>query len=46
MEVELLNFLAGAGDVGIWVLIVVVWKFDRRLFQLELNFKNHIEKAG
>lgn len=38
---ELLLWLAAGGDVGVWVIAAVLWKFDRRIFRLETLFANH-----
>lgn len=39
---QILAALQVSGDIGIWVLVYVVWKFDRRIFKLELTLHNHI----
>ncbi len=36
---ELLQLLAAGGDVGVWVLVFVMWRFDRRLLQLEVEMR-------
>ena len=38
---ELLPLLAAGGDIGIWVVVAVLWKFDRRIFRLETIMKDH-----
>ena len=35
---SLLTFLSAGGDIGIWVMVAVVWRFDRRLLTLETLF--------
>lgn len=40
MELGALEALAAAGDVGIWGLLAVLWRFDRRLLTLEHGFKS------
>jgi len=35
MEFELLKLLSAGGDLGIFVLIYFLWKFDRRVVRLE-----------
>lgn len=40
IETELLQYLAAGGDVGVWVLVIVFWKYDKRLTALEYGFKN------
>lgn len=32
-----LALLQASGGVGIWVLVYVVWRFDRRLYRLEVQ---------
>jgi len=32
---HLLDLLAGAGDVGIYLVAFILWKFDRRLVKIE-----------
>lgn len=34
---ELLQVLAAGGDVGIWAVFYVIWRFDRRLLKLEMK---------
>lgn len=33
----LLKFISAGGDVGIYVLIFVIWKFNERLIKLEVT---------
>lgn len=41
---ELLTVLQASGGVGVWVLVGFLWKFDRRLYRLELSvFKERAE---
>ena len=35
METEIFKLLAASGDIGIWVVLFVIWKLDRRVFKLE-----------
>lgn len=35
---DLLMWLSAGGDVGVWVIAAVMWKFDRRLILLETKF--------
>jgi hypothetical protein len=34
--VELLTYLAAGGDVSTMVLVYLAWRFDKRVFHLEL----------
>ena len=38
---ELLRLLNVGGDLGIWVLVGLVWRFDRRLTGIEYGLQNH-----
>ena len=40
---QLLQFLAGAGNVGIWVLVAVVWRLDKRITEIVSSLESHIE---
>ena len=40
IETELFQLIAAGGDVGVWVLVAVFWKQDKRLTALEYGFKN------
>jgi len=42
---SLLIFLSAGGDIGIWVVVAVVWRFDRRLLTLETRFAAAMEKV-
>ena len=44
MELEVLNFLSAGGDVATIALVYAMWKFDRRLFALELD-KQKVKKS-
>ncbi|MDP2505647.1 hypothetical protein [Oceanobacter sp. 3_MG-2023] len=35
MNEQLYQVLAAGGDLGVWALVVVLWRFDRRLAALE-----------
>ena len=39
---EVLQFLNATGSVGIWVLIGVVWRFDKRLAEISFGLREHI----
>ena len=40
----LLNALNVGGDVGVWVLVLVVWRFHDRILKLELRFQGEIDR--
>jgi len=42
---ELLMWLSAGGDIGVWVIAAVVWKFDRRLLMLETRFALRDQKC-
>lgn len=35
MEFKFLELLSAAGDVGVWMLAYLFWRFDRRVIKLE-----------
>lgn len=37
METELFKLLSAGGDVATVALLVLLWRFDRRLFKIELK---------
>ena len=39
METDLLQYLAAGGDVGVWALVFLFWRYERRLTALEFGFK-------
>lgn len=38
-----MSLLSGAGDVGIYLVAFILWKFDRRLILLETTFSTHVQ---
>ena len=40
---EILKVLSVGGDLGIWVLIGVLWKFSDRLTRMEITMQNHVK---
>lgn len=43
METEIFQILAAGGDVGVWALIVVIVRFDKRVSRIE--WKLGLEKS-
>lgn len=43
-DITLLEALSASGDVGIWALLGLLWRFDRRLLAIELFIANLKEK--
>ena len=43
---EVLEFLSAGGDVGVWALVVLMWRFDRRLVRLETLIYEVVKKRG
>jgi hypothetical protein len=41
---EILQFLSIGGDIGVWIVALVAWKFDRRVHDLEMTVYNHIKQ--
>lgn len=39
---ELLGVLAATGDIGIWALVLIMWKFNNRILTLEIVLDKHI----
>ncbi len=46
MELELLKILSAGGDLGIFVLIYFLWKFDRRIIMVEEKIKHNTALIG
>jgi hypothetical protein len=42
---DFVDVLAIGGDVGIWALVAIAWKFDKRLSHLEW-WKKSVTKEG
>jgi len=40
---ELLKLLNIGGDLGIWVLVGLVWRFDKRLTGIEYGLQGHAD---
>jgi hypothetical protein len=40
---EILKVLSVGGDIGIWLLIGITWRFHDRLLRLELNHQGHAD---
>jgi len=41
---ELISLLSGGGDLGIWVIVAVVWRFNDRIQYLEITMGTHIDQ--
>jgi len=39
-ELSILNFLDAGGNLALFALVYIMWKFDRRLVILEILIKN------
>jgi len=37
------QFIGLGGDVGIWVLLYVMWRNDIRLLRVEINLDHHLK---
>jgi len=46
MELDVLKLLAGAGDLSTVALVIVLWKFDRRLTKLEWGIEAWQKRQG
>ena len=43
---DLIRLLSVGGDIGIWALVYIVYRFDNRLLKLEITMQSHIENDG
>ncbi len=41
---EFIRLLSVGGDIGIWVIVAVVWKFNDRIQYLEITMGTHIDQ--
>lgn len=39
----LLKLLNVGGDLGVWVLVALVWRFDKRVTRIEYGLQGHID---
>ena len=42
-EVTIPDFISLAGDFGVWAVVAVLWRFDRRILRVEVKLDDHIE---
>jgi len=40
---NLFQLIDVGGDVGIWFLLLAIWKNDRRILKLEINLNHHLQ---
>ena len=40
------ELFALAGDVGVWAIVAVLWRFDRRIVRLELQQSAIVKDLG
>jgi len=41
---EFISLLSVGGDIGIWVIVAVVWRFNDRIQYLEITMGTHIDQ--
>lgn len=46
MATEILSMLSAGGDIGTMVLVLVLWKFEKRLTLVEWNLATLSKKVG
>ena len=46
MEIALFEWLNAGGNLALFALVYIMWKFDRRLVVLETIMKNLLEKSA
>jgi hypothetical protein len=42
---EVIRLLAIGGDVGIWVIVAIIWRFNNRIQFLEITMESHIVQS-
>jgi hypothetical protein len=42
LDLDILHILGATGDVGIILLVLIMWRFDRRLLLIETVLNSHI----
>ena len=40
---SLFDILNVGGDVGVWVLVALVWRFDKRMTGIEYGLQGHMD---
>jgi hypothetical protein len=43
---EFFQYIAAGGDVAVFGLLAILWRFDRRLLKVEMFVCPHANKAG